>query len=94
MSKHHDGVAWWDSAWTKRSFAQMGPKRDILTPFIEAARRHGIKTSLYFCYEEYATAMLDQKGQPVVRIWNLSSPPVPPQPLDQFNRRACWAASP
>ena len=23
MCKHHDGVAWWDSAWTKRNFAQL-----------------------------------------------------------------------
>ena len=25
MSKHHDGVAWWDSQWTKRNFVADGP---------------------------------------------------------------------
>lgn len=32
MSKHHDGVAWWDSRWTKRNYVQMGPKRDLFSP--------------------------------------------------------------
>jgi alpha-L-fucosidase len=85
MSKHHDGVAWWDSAWTQRSFARMGPKRDLLTPLVEAARRRGIKTALYFCYEEYAAAMLDKSGQPVARIWDFG--PVPSEKLDEANRR-------
>ena len=37
MSKHHDGVAWWDSQWTKRNFVQLGPKKDLLTPLMAAA---------------------------------------------------------
>lgn len=39
--KHHDGVAWWDSEWTRRSFAQMGPKQDLLTPLVKEAQPEG-----------------------------------------------------
>ena len=92
MSKHHDGIAWWDSAWTKRSFVQMGPKKDLLTPLVEAAQRHGIKNVLYFTFEEYATAALDRNGRPVVRIWNFG--PTPSQPLNEANRRRVLGSVP
>ena len=68
--KHHDGVAWWDSAWSKRSFVQMGPKRDLFTPLQSAARKHGLKVIMYFCYEEYATAVLGPDNRPNCRTWN------------------------
>src|SRR6266446_4135599 len=68
--KHHDGVAWWDSAWTKRNFVRMGPKRDLFTPLQEAAERHGLKVIMYFCYEEYATALIGPDERPCYRIWN------------------------
>jgi alpha-L-fucosidase len=71
MSKHHDGVAWWDSQWTKRNFVQMGPKRDLLSPLIAAARKKGLKTIVYFTYEEYATALLDKNNAPCYRFWDL-----------------------
>ncbi|MFZ1932177.1 MAG: alpha-L-fucosidase [Thermoguttaceae bacterium] len=73
MSKHHDGVAWWDSQWTKRNFVQIGPKRDLLSPLMAAARKRGFKTIMYFCYEEYATALLDANDAPCYRIWNLGT---------------------
>ena len=41
FSKHHDGIAWWDSQWTQRNTVRMGPKQDVLTPLIAAARNHG-----------------------------------------------------
>jgi alpha-L-fucosidase len=73
MSKHHDGVAWWDSEWTKRNFVQAGPKRDLLSPLLAAAREQGLKTILYFCYEEYATALLDENDAPCYRTWHFKS---------------------
>jgi len=60
MSKHHDGIAWWDSEWTRRNYVQMGPKRDLFSPMLAAAKQHGLKTIMYFTYEEYATALLDE----------------------------------
>jgi alpha-L-fucosidase len=71
MSKHHDGVAWWDSQWTKRNFAQMGPQRDLLSPLMAAAKKKGLKTIMYFTYEEYATAVLDAHDVPCCRYWDL-----------------------
>jgi alpha-L-fucosidase len=70
MSKHHDGVAWWDSQWTQRNFVQMGPKKDLFSPLQAAAKKKGLKVMMYFCYEEWATAMLGDDGQPCYRIWN------------------------
>lgn len=70
MSKHHDGVAWWDSPWTKRNFVQMGPKQDLLTPLLAAAKQRGLKAVLYFCYEEWATAVLGEDEKPCCRLWN------------------------
>jgi alpha-L-fucosidase len=73
MSKHHDGLAWWDSQWTKRNTVQMGPKQDLLTPLMAAAKKRDFKVVLYFCYEEWATAMLGADDQPCYRIWNWGS---------------------
>ena len=73
MSKHHDGVAWWDSQWTRRNTVQMGPKQDLLTPLMAAAKQRDFKVVLYFCYEEWATAMLGADGKPGCRIWNWGS---------------------
>ena len=73
MSKHHDGVAWWDSQWTKRNFVQMGPKKDLFTPLMAAAKKRDFKVVMYFCYEEWATAMLGADDKPCCRIWNWGS---------------------
>lgn len=70
MSKHHDGMAWWDSQWTKRNTVQMGPKKDLLTPLMAAAKQHGFKVVMYFCYKEWATAMIGTNGKPCYRRWD------------------------
>jgi alpha-L-fucosidase len=86
FSKHHDGVAWWDSAWTKRNFVQMGPQRDLLTPLMEAARKREMKVCLYFTYEEYANVVLGENGQIYARLWPLANTPTL-HPLSEVNRR-------
>jgi len=70
FSKHHDGIAWWDSAWTKRNTVQMGPKKDLLTPLVASARKRNLKIGMYFCFEEWATAILGADDKPCCRIWN------------------------
>jgi alpha-L-fucosidase len=70
MSKHHDGVAWWDSRWTRRNFVEMGPRRDLFSPLMAAAKKADLKVVMYFCYEEWATAMLGDDGNPCCRLWN------------------------
>jgi len=48
-SKHHDGVALWDTKMNDLSIAKKSPaKRDVLTPFVNAIRKQGIKVGLYY----------------------------------------------
>lgn len=48
-SKHHDGVALWDTRADDKSIAKMSPAaRDVLTPFAEAVRTRGLKLGLYY----------------------------------------------
>jgi alpha-L-fucosidase len=48
-SKHHDGVALWDTKANDLSIPKGSPaKRDVLTPFVDELRKANIKTGLYF----------------------------------------------
>ena len=48
-SKHHDGVALWDTKADNKSLVKMSPAaRDVLTPFAQAVRARGIKLGLYY----------------------------------------------
>jgi alpha-L-fucosidase len=46
--KHHDGFCLFDTKTTDYSAVQRGPKRDLVAPFVEAAREAGLKVGLYF----------------------------------------------
>lgn len=48
-SKHHDGVALWDTKMNDLSTIKKTPaKRDVLTPFVNELRKSGIKVGLYY----------------------------------------------
>ncbi|MGC4021282.1 MAG: alpha-L-fucosidase [Cyclobacteriaceae bacterium] len=48
-TKHHDGVALWDTKLSDLSVVKKSPaKRDVLTPFINALRKNNIKFGAYF----------------------------------------------
>jgi alpha-L-fucosidase len=48
-SKHHDGVALWNTRMNDLSTARATPaKRDVLTPFIHSLRAAGLRVGLYF----------------------------------------------
>ena len=48
-SKHHDGVALWDTRANKRSIPKLSPcGKDVLTPFVKAVRKKGLKLGLYY----------------------------------------------
>lgn len=48
-SKHHDGVALWDTKLYDLSIPQRTPAaRDVLTPFVDAVRGAGLKLGLYY----------------------------------------------
>lgn len=48
-SKHHDGVALWNTGMNNLSTKKATPAgKDVLTPFVRELRKSGIKTGLYF----------------------------------------------
>ncbi|PLX08318.1 MAG: alpha-L-fucosidase [Marinilabiliales bacterium] len=48
-SKHHDGVALWDSKFSDLNVIKKTPAhRDLINPFIKALRKEGLKTGIYF----------------------------------------------
>lgn len=48
-TKHHDGVALWDTKYSDLNVVKMTPaKRDVLAPFYAALRKDGIKCGAYF----------------------------------------------
>jgi len=48
-TKHHDGVALWDTKMNELSIPKQTPaKRDVLSPFITALRQSGLKVGTYF----------------------------------------------
>ncbi|WP_119078982.1 alpha-L-fucosidase [Chitinophaga alhagiae] len=64
-TKHHDGVALWDTKFNKLSTARATPaKRDVLTPFFDALRKENIKAGAYFSlldwsYPDYPAFLKD-----------------------------------
>lgn len=48
-TKHHDGIALWDTKLNNMSTAKLTPARkDVLTPFFQALRNAGLKAGAYF----------------------------------------------
>jgi alpha-L-fucosidase len=48
-SKHHDGVALWDTRMNSLSIPQQSPAgRDVLTPFVDELRNAGLKAGVYY----------------------------------------------
>jgi alpha-L-fucosidase len=48
-TKHHDGIALWDTRANNMSTAKLTPARkDVLTPFFAALRKAGLKAGAYF----------------------------------------------
>ncbi|TFG40767.1 MAG: alpha-L-fucosidase [Bacteroidia bacterium] len=75
-SKHHDGVALWDTQMNDLSTIKKSPARkDLLTPFVDAIRNKGIKVGLYYSlidwsYPDYPgfltdSGRYDSKSDPV-----------------------------
>jgi alpha-L-fucosidase len=47
-TRHHDGFALWDSQVNDWNAARLGPKRDLVAPYVEAVRAAGLKVGLYY----------------------------------------------
>jgi alpha-L-fucosidase len=54
-TKHHDGVALWDTKANDLSVVKKTPaKRDLITPYVEALRRHHLKVGFYFSHLDWS----------------------------------------
>ncbi|WP_327093267.1 alpha-L-fucosidase [Nonomuraea sp. NBC_01738] len=54
-TKHHDGMALWDTAQGDLSVVKRTPAgRDLVTEYTEAMRRHGLKVGLYFSHLDWS----------------------------------------
>jgi len=69
-SKHHDGVALWDTKQSDLNVVKKTPAgRDLLTPYAKALREKGLKVGLYFSHldwshPDYATVHKGESRSP------------------------------
>lgn len=86
-TKHHDGYALWPTKYGDMNTRVYMNGRDLVRPFMEACRRHGIKVGLYFSQPDWhypgyrATAGALVNGQ-----WEHGAKP-PPLPPEENQRR-------
>ncbi|MFE7566576.1 alpha-L-fucosidase [Streptomyces sp. NPDC057539] len=53
VTKHHDGVALWDTKTTDRSTVAHGPRRDLVKELMDAAKDSPLKRGLYYSMIEW-----------------------------------------
>ncbi len=54
-SKHHDGVALWDTKQSDLSVVKKTPaKRDLISPYAKALRDHDLKVGIYFSHLDWS----------------------------------------
>ena len=52
-TKHHDGVALWDSAEGLSTVRDCGARRDLVAPFVKAVRQSGLHLGLYYSHLDW-----------------------------------------
>lgn len=62
-SKHHDGIALWDTRGEKglSTVKHAQVKKDVLTPFVKAVKASSLKTGLYFSLPDWSHPYYDIK---------------------------------
>lgn len=81
-TKHHDGVALWDTQANDFSVVKKTPAgRDLITPYVEALRKHDLKVGFYFSH-------LDWSHPDYASIFPTSDSPEQPDPNRYKNRFA------
>ncbi len=66
-SKHHDGVALWDTKLSDLNVVDKTPaKKDLVAPFVKALRKNGLKVGLYYSlldwsHPDYPNFLRDKK---------------------------------
>jgi alpha-L-fucosidase len=56
-SKHHDGVALWDTKLSDLSVVKKTPAaKDVVTPFVNAIRKQGLKVGIYYSLLDWSSS--------------------------------------
>lgn len=53
-TKHHSGFCMWDTKTTDFNIMNTPYGKDIVAPYVEACRKHGLKVGLYFSPEDFS----------------------------------------
>lgn len=70
-TKHHDGVALWDTKAGSLSMKKCTPaKRDLITPFVNAVRDQGLKVGLYYSLLDWSNENYPNKTKTQHRYTN------------------------
>jgi len=82
-TKHHDGMALWNTKASNLSVAKKTPaKRDLVQPFVKAMRGSGLKVGLYFSWLDWSNPDYGALG----RMRNTDKGKKKPTSLKQWNR--------
>ncbi|MDR0815194.1 MAG: alpha-L-fucosidase, partial [Bacteroidales bacterium] len=66
--KHHDGFCLWPSSYTERDAMDMGPKKDLVRPLVDACYKNGLKFGFYFSLDEWYYPVI-KEGKKMIREW-------------------------
>jgi alpha-L-fucosidase len=66
--KHHDGFCLWPSSYTERDAMDMGPKKDLVRPLVDACYKNGLKFGFYFSLDEWFYPVI-KDGVKQIREW-------------------------
>ncbi len=70
-AKHHDGVALWDTKADDLSVVKKSPAgRDLVTPFVKALRKEGLKTGIYYSLLDWSNKDYPNFTKTVTRYEN------------------------
>ncbi|GHA02240.1 hypothetical protein GCM10010329_25110 [Streptomyces spiroverticillatus] len=64
VTKHHDGVALWDTATSDRNTVKLGPGRDFVKELVDEGKRgnYGLKTGFYYSMPEWYNPKMPKIG--------------------------------
>jgi alpha-L-fucosidase len=78
-TKHHDGVALWNSRLSDLNVVKKTPAgRDLIAPFVKALRKRGLKAGLYFSQLDWSHPDYPHHTRSIIRYQN------DPQRWDRF----------
>ncbi|MGO8758509.1 MAG: alpha-L-fucosidase [Terracidiphilus sp.] len=90
MGVHHDNFDLWDSKYTRWNAVNMGPKRDVVGAWRDAARKHGLRFGvsehLWISYKWFAVSHGADKTGPLAGV---SYDGVDPQFADLYHDAGC-----